>query len=83
MARSRTARLFAAAAALPLAVALMGGVASADNGALADDGSNSLVNQQVAAGIGNSNQANNANVSDSGVTDIDQTNVAVNFSELW
>ncbi len=42
MARIRTARVIAAAAAaLPFAFAVMSGVAQADNGSLADDGSNS------------------------------------------
>lgn len=63
MARIRTARVFAAAASVPLAFALLGGVAHADNGGIANDGSNANANSQVAAGIGpNTNQANNANV---------------------
>lgn len=73
MARIRTARLIAAAASLPLAVALMGGVAQAD------DGTNTIVNTQVGSG----NQANNAGVNGTGLTFIDQRNVSVNFSELW
>ncbi|MXM65725.1 hypothetical protein GR925_20280 [Streptomyces sp. HUCO-GS316] len=44
MASIRTARVIAAVSALPLAAALFGGVAAADNGiALADDGSNAGV----------------------------------------
>lgn len=73
MARIRTARLIAAAASLPLAVALMGGVAQADTG------TNTTVNTQVGSG----NQANNASVNGTGPTVIDQRNVSVNFSELW
>lgn len=85
MARIRTARIVAAAASLPLAVALLGGVAQADNGAFADDGSNATVNQQVAVGSGASNEANNASVNGSGLTWIDQSHesVTVNFTQLW
>lgn len=85
MARIRTARIVAAAASLPLAVALLGGVAQADNGAFADDGSNSTVNQQVAVGNGASNQANNASVNGHGLTWVDQSNenVTVHFTQLW
>ncbi|EST37553.1 hypothetical protein N566_12425 [Streptomycetaceae bacterium MP113-05] len=73
MARIRTARLIAAAASLPLAVALMGGVAQADSGA------NAIVNTQVGSG----NQANNAGVVGGGPTWVDQDSVSINFSELW
>ncbi|MGW7189262.1 hypothetical protein [Streptomyces sp. NPDC054838] len=43
MASIRTARVIAAVATLPLAAALFGGVAAADNGAFANDGSNASV----------------------------------------
>ncbi|WP_424212676.1 hypothetical protein ACN20G_11680 [Streptomyces sp. BI20] len=97
MASIRTARVIATVASLPLAVALFGGVAQADNGGFADNGSNTSVasvvgsgvagdnhgnsstTQQVATGSGASNQNNGAQVNGSGVTAIDQSNVAVNF----
>lgn len=90
MASFRTARVFAAVAALPLAAALFTGSASADD--FADDGSNASVativgsgvgddnsgnsttTQQVATGAGASNQNNTANVNGSGFTVIDQSN---------
>lgn len=94
MARIRTARVIAAVAAVPLAVAMFGGVAHADNGAIAADDSNAtvvssesggsaLTNQQVATGPGASNQANNANVSGPGVNVVDQTNTTIVFGQLW
>lgn len=85
MARIRTARFVAVAASLPLAAALFGGVATADNGAFANDGSNATVNQQVAVGSGASNQANNASVNGRGLTWVNQSNenVAVHFTQLW
>jgi hypothetical protein len=43
MASIRTARVIAAVSALPLAAALFAGVATADNGAFAGDGSNAGV----------------------------------------
>ncbi|MEU5342983.1 MULTISPECIES: hypothetical protein [unclassified Streptomyces] len=55
MASIRTARLLAAAAALPLAVALFSGVAAADNGAFADNGSNAAVANVVGSGVGGDN----------------------------
>ncbi|EST25934.1 hypothetical protein [Streptomyces niveus] len=90
MASFRTARVFAAVAALPLAAALFTTSASADD--IADDGSNASVativgsgvgddnsgnsttTQQVATGAGASNQNNTANVNGSGFTVIDQSN---------
>ncbi|MEO3766228.1 hypothetical protein [Streptomyces sp. B8F3] len=61
MARTRTARILAAAASLPLAVALFGGVAHADNGAgaFANDDSNSAIVGQL-GGVGGDNYGNNA-----------------------
>lgn len=73
MARIRTARLIAAAASLPLAIALTGGVAQADTG------TNTIVTTQVGSG----NQANSAGVNGTGPAWIDQDNVSINFSELW
>ncbi|GGJ83140.1 hypothetical protein GCM10011583_13510 [Streptomyces camponoticapitis] len=90
MASFRTARVFAAVAALPLAAALFTGSATADD--FADDGSNASVativgsgvgddnsgnsttTQQTATGAGASNQNNTANVNGSGFTVIDQSN---------
>ncbi|MFE2327310.1 hypothetical protein ACFXD5_25875 [Streptomyces sp. NPDC059385] len=60
MASIRTARVIAAVAALPLAVALFGGVASADNGALANDGSNASVAGIIGSGVGGDNNGNSS-----------------------
>ncbi|MFE2145484.1 hypothetical protein ACFXA3_27750 [Streptomyces sp. NPDC059456] len=60
MASIRTARVFAAVAALPLAVALFGGVAAADNGAFANDGSNASVAGIVGSGVGGNNSGNSS-----------------------
>ncbi|MFC9844287.1 hypothetical protein ACFWFF_36825 [Streptomyces sp. NPDC060223] len=99
MASIRTARVIAAVAALPLAATLFTGVAAADNGAFADDGSNAAVatisgvggnnhgnsstTQQQAVGSGASNQNNTAQVNGSAFTAIDQSNTVVNFTNLW
>ncbi|MFF9456017.1 hypothetical protein [Streptomyces flaveolus] len=78
MASIRTARVIAAVAALPLAVALFGGVATAGDG-------NSSTTQQQAVGAGASNQSNTAQLDDSAFTTVNQgnENVAVSFSPLW
>ena len=59
MASIRTARVIAAVAALPLAAALFAGVAAADNGAIADDGSSAAVTNAaqglVGSGVGGDN----------------------------
>lgn len=82
MARIRTARVFAAAASVPLAFALMSGVAQADNGSFAGEGSNSNANEQAAVGHGNNtNQANNANADDGSV--VDQSNESVNNTVVF
>ncbi|MCB5182560.1 hypothetical protein [Streptomyces antimicrobicus] len=60
MASIRTARVIAAVAALPLAAALFGGVAQADNGALANDGSNASVASIIGSGVGGNNNGNSA-----------------------
>ncbi|MFD3325209.1 hypothetical protein [Streptomyces sp. NPDC058701] len=60
MASIRTARVIAAAAALPLAVALFGGVATADNGSFANDGSNASVASIIGSGVGGSNHGNSS-----------------------
>ncbi|MFD5750953.1 hypothetical protein [Streptomyces sp. NPDC127033] len=58
MASFRTARAFAAVAALPLAAALFTGVANADNGALANDGSNASAASISGSGVGGHNFGN-------------------------
>ncbi|WP_030685542.1 hypothetical protein [Streptomyces globisporus] len=58
MASIRTARILAAAAALPLAAALFAGVAQADNGGFADDGSNASVATIIGSGVGGHNLGN-------------------------
>ncbi|MGW7365504.1 hypothetical protein ACWGI8_19190 [Streptomyces sp. NPDC054841] len=58
MASIRTARTLAAVAALPLAAALFAGVAHADSGAFADDGSNAAVAVISGSGVGNDNLGN-------------------------
>ncbi|MEU9588204.1 hypothetical protein ACGF7W_11170 [Streptomyces sp. NPDC048219] len=64
MASIRTARVIAAVAAFPLAVALFGGVAAADNGAVADDGSNATSAEAfagvVGSGVGDDNTGNSS-----------------------
>ncbi|MGI5376634.1 hypothetical protein ACQEV2_20780 [Streptomyces sp. CA-251387] len=59
MASIRTARVIAAVSALPLAAALFAGVAAADNGAIADDGSSAAVTNTaqglVGSGVGGDN----------------------------
>ncbi|MFJ8171783.1 hypothetical protein ACIQ64_25490 [Streptomyces sp. NPDC094473] len=60
MARIRTARAVAAVAALPLAAALFGGVAVADNGAFANDGSNAAVATIGNGGVGGNNSGNSS-----------------------
>ncbi|MGW1556607.1 hypothetical protein ACWCQ1_08805 [Streptomyces sp. NPDC002144] len=60
MASIRTARVVAAVSALPLAAALFAGVAAADNGAFADDGSNAGVASVVGSGVGHNNNGNSS-----------------------
>ncbi|MGW0736350.1 hypothetical protein [Streptomyces sp. NPDC002851] len=60
MASTRTARVLAAAAALPLAAALFSGVAQADNGGFANDGSNASVATITGSGVGDDNAGNSA-----------------------
>ncbi|MCX2922308.1 hypothetical protein [Streptomyces sp. NEAU-W12] len=54
MASIRTARVIAAVSALPLAVALFTGVAAADSGALAEDGSSATA-ASAASGVDGDN----------------------------
>ncbi|MFJ4920624.1 hypothetical protein [Streptomyces sp. NPDC088725] len=58
MASIRTARVIAAVAALPIAAAIFAGVAQADNGAVADDGSNAAVATLTGSGVGHDNRGN-------------------------
>ncbi|MEU6310274.1 hypothetical protein [Streptomyces sp. NPDC047014] len=60
MANIRSVRVIAAVAALPLAAALFGGVASADNGALANDGSNAGVASIIGSGVAGDNLGNSS-----------------------
>ncbi|MBN0043207.1 hypothetical protein JS756_03645 [Streptomyces actuosus] len=64
MASIRTARVLAAVSALPLAVGLLAGVAAADNGAFADDGSSAAVTHAVqgivGSGVGGGNSGNSS-----------------------
>ncbi|NEA39743.1 hypothetical protein [Streptomyces sp. SID11385] len=60
MASIRTARTLAAVAALPLAAALFTGVAQADNGAVAGNGSNAAVSTIGASGVGGGNFGNSS-----------------------
>ncbi|MET7361832.1 hypothetical protein ABZS76_25755 [Streptomyces sp. NPDC005562] len=60
MASIRTARIFAAAAAVPLAAALFTGIATADNGSFANDGSNAGVATVNGSGVGHNNSGNSS-----------------------
>ncbi|MEU9332969.1 hypothetical protein AB0D49_07340 [Streptomyces sp. NPDC048290] len=64
MASIRTARVIAVVSALPLAAALLAGVASADNGALANDGSSATVTNAIqgslGSGVGGDNSGNSS-----------------------
>ncbi|GHH09972.1 hypothetical protein [Streptomyces rubradiris] len=67
MASIRTARVLAAVSALPLAAALFTGVAAADNGAFADDGSNAGVAAVLGSGVGDDNSGNSATTNQNAV----------------
>ncbi|MER5357374.1 hypothetical protein [Streptomyces sp. NPDC002785] len=60
MASIRTTRALAAVAALPLAAVLFGGVAQADNGSFANDGSNAAVATVAGSGVGGNNSGNSS-----------------------
>ncbi|OUC91962.1 hypothetical protein [Streptomyces swartbergensis] len=64
MARIRTARVIAAVSALPLAAVLFTGVATADNGAFADNGSIASATEAeqgiLGSGVGGDNFGNSA-----------------------
>lgn len=61
MASTRTARVTAVAAALPFAVALLSGVAQADNGGFANNGSSSAAVSQGGIAVGGENNGNATN----------------------
>ncbi|MFI9245752.1 hypothetical protein ACIGXF_24955 [Streptomyces sp. NPDC053086] len=67
MASIRTARVIAAVSALPLAAALFAGVASADNGAIAGDGSNAGVAAVLGSGVGGNNHGNSSTTNQNAV----------------
>ncbi|MGP3980613.1 hypothetical protein [Streptomyces sp. KR80] len=58
MASIRTVRALAALASLPLTAALFAGVAQADSGPFAGDGSNTSVAGVVGSGVGDDNNGN-------------------------
>ncbi|MEU2248230.1 hypothetical protein [Streptomyces sp. NPDC019224] len=60
MASIRTARVLAVVAALPLAAVLLGGVAQADNGSFASNGSNAGVATISGSGVGGNNAGNSS-----------------------
>lgn len=60
MASTRTVRVLSAVASLPLAVALFSGVATADNGSFANDGSNAAVATVNGSGVGGNNSGNSS-----------------------
>ncbi|MER8005376.1 hypothetical protein [Streptomyces sp. NPDC094149] len=78
MASIRTARVIAAVSALPLAAALFAGVAAADNGAFADDGSNAGVASVVGSGVGHDNNGNSSTTQQNAVGSgaLNQSNTA-------
>ncbi|GGV72931.1 hypothetical protein [Streptomyces massasporeus] len=88
MASIRTVRVIAAVSALPLAVALFAGVATADNGAFADNGSIASVTEDeqglLGSGVGGDNFGNAATTQQQAVGDgaLNQSNTAqVNGTE--
>ncbi|MFD8231133.1 hypothetical protein ACFV20_04460 [Streptomyces sp. NPDC059696] len=89
MASIRTARVIAAVSALPLAAALFTGVATADNGAFADNGSIASVTEAeqgvLGSGVGGDNFGTAATTQQQAVGDgaSNQSNTAqVNGSEF-
>jgi hypothetical protein len=60
MASIRTARVLAAVTAVPLAAALFTGLATADTGAVAGNGSNAGVAGVVGSGVGHNNNGNSS-----------------------
>ncbi|MFF8591623.1 hypothetical protein ACF061_09250 [Streptomyces sp. NPDC015220] len=60
MASIRTARVLAAVTAVPLAAALFTGVAAADNGGFAGNGSNAGAASVAGSGVGHDNKGNSS-----------------------
>ncbi|NGN66553.1 hypothetical protein G5C51_21955 [Streptomyces sp. A7024] len=90
MASIRTARIIAAVASVPLAAALLSGVAQADNGAFANNHSISGATSQEAGGgnygIGNNSsntQQSNVGVGNSNTSTTVTGDGNVVFSPLW
>lgn len=85
MASIRTARVLAAVSALPLAAALFTGVAAADNGALAGEGSNAGVAPVLGSGVGDDNSGNSAttNQNAAGTGASNQSNTAQVDRSAW
>jgi hypothetical protein len=85
MASIRTARVIAAVSALPLAAALFAGVAAADNGAFADDGSNAGVASVVGSGVGHDNHGNSSTTQQNAVGSgaSNQSNTAQVNGSAW
>ncbi|MGV9882494.1 hypothetical protein [Streptomyces sp. NPDC003006] len=69
MASIRTARVIAAAAALPLTAVLFSGTAMADNGAFANDESNAGVATVDGSGVGGDNHGNSTTTQQQAVGD--------------
>ncbi|MEU3950765.1 hypothetical protein AB0F45_00305 [Streptomyces achromogenes] len=67
MASIRTARVLAVVSALPLVAVLFTGVAAADNGALAADGSNAGAAGVLGSGVGDDNSGNSATTNQNAV----------------
>ncbi|MEU6088709.1 hypothetical protein ABZ865_18125 [Streptomyces sp. NPDC047085] len=85
MASIRTARVLAAVSALPLAAALFTGVAAADNGAIADDGSNAGVASVIGSGVGRNNNGNSSTTQQNAVGSgaSNQSNTAQVRGSAW
>lgn len=87
MASIRTARVLAAVAALPLAVALFGGVAAAGNGSFADNGSsaNTGVAGIIDSGVGHNNNGNSSTTQQNAVGNgaSNQSNTAQVDRSAW
>ncbi|MGW2490169.1 hypothetical protein ACWCV9_23525 [Streptomyces sp. NPDC001606] len=85
MASIRTARVLAAVSALPLAAALFAGVATADNGAIAGDGSNAGVASVVGSGVGHNNNGNSSTTQQNAVGSgaSNQSNTAQVNGSVW
>ncbi|MFJ9865555.1 hypothetical protein [Streptomyces sp. NPDC101165] len=85
MASIRTARVLAAVSALPLAAALFTGVAAADNGAFADNGSNAGVASVIGSGVGHDNHGNSSTTQQNAVGSgaSNQSNTAQVNGSAW